>query len=257
MPTNSERRDGNALLAIKQTKQYGSIRKLDDPGGLSAQLILIARQYSGVDQADKDTVKACIQMIRSQFGTLGLHEIRLAFQEWASGRYGEMKQAESYGKFTARHLGAVLNAYVEKTRKAALREYYAEQEAAEREAAEQERAEQRKEFDSQFPDMVRQAAGKDWQDIPAFWYDSAIRLGLMQEPDAKTKWDYMDRAKEAFMDELKDRPRLHDDPFRKFRDTFNLISDESQIKSIAMRMIVADKLLNPVIQSELDEDIPI
>lgn len=233
-------KDGSVLAAIVQTKEVGCIKEMESAGALSAQLILIAKQYLGTENPDPDVLKECNRMIKNQFGLLGVHEIRIAFQKWASGEYGEKK--ESYGKFTVRHIGSVLSAYVEETRKQALRDFYNQVEQSRASEEESKKQEMREQYDRDFPKWIKEAKGKEWSEISSHWYKSAIRLGLMEEPNTQTKKAYFLEARKIYQDQ--ENGKEHESAFkamagRQFREQ----TEKSAIASIAKRMIVQDRLL--------------
>jgi hypothetical protein len=164
---------------------------------------------------------------------------------WAAGDLGKLPEGEMYaGKFNARQFAAILSAYVAYQRRPALKEYYAIQD---REKADQEAAKRqalKNKYDSDFPAMIEAAKGSDLKPVLAIWYDTAIRLGLMPEPDKETKLKYFDLAKNKYYDDLSMQPGFVTDPFKlRAEHDHKSKTEHSTIANLAKAMILKDVLL--------------
>jgi hypothetical protein len=212
---------------------------------VASVLVKVVRLYGNRERVEDEMKAECLRLIKDKFQLLGPHEILLAYRLWASGDLGEIKAAEMYGgQFNARQLGAILSEYVGKERRTALKQYHSIQDAQkksdERLKVEQEKAD----YDRKFPAMIEAAKGSDLRPVLAIWYDTAIRLGIMPEPDKETKLKYFDIAKKNYYDDLSMQPGFVTDPFKlRAEHDHKSKTEHSTIANLAKAMILKDVLL--------------
>lgn len=208
-------------------------------------IVKVVDLYGNREDVDDQMKIECIELIRYKFSAIGLGEILLAYRMWATGDLGELPQAEMYGgKFNARQLAAIINAYIDQQRKPALKEYYQIQEVKDRQAEQEAKIQRALEYDRNFPEMIATEKGSDLKPVFSVWYDTAIRIGLMPEPDKETKLRYFEQAKQKYFDDLRNQPGFVLDPF-KIRKNYQdqQTTEQTEIANIAKGMIFKDTLL--------------
>lgn len=197
----------------------------------------------GVDQPSPDAMTLAVDMVQKRFGQIGANEILHAAQLHAAGSIAP--DAKFYSRLNLKALGEILSAYAE-YRLDIVIQATKERDAIQEAQAERERAEKAsKQYDASFPDLLKSfAAG--WEDVPAHWYDTAIRLGVMPEPDPEYKREVWQRAKELASRQTEKEASEEKNVFtaraifRKLEDTDSL---EGKRVAIAKKLIVWESLL--------------
>ena len=147
----------------------------------------------GLENPASDVLAICIDTIQKQFGAIGAGEIIHATQLHASGHIA--KDARFYSKLSVKVFGEILADYLE-YRRAIVYEIHKEQEALEQAESERRKAhEMQQAYYKQFPELLATFTGA-WDEIPVHWYDTALKLGLMNEPNPEYKREIWERAKE-------------------------------------------------------------
>jgi hypothetical protein len=137
-----------------------------------------------------------VDMVRNRFAGLGVGEILTAAQLAASGELET--SAKFYGKFAMQGFGDILAAY-QQERNAAYAAIEKEREAAEREAEKQRRdIEGQAKYEAEFPAKLAGYRGT-MEDIPVHWFDTAVRLGMLEYTDDEKReaWQRADALAQA------------------------------------------------------------
>lgn len=242
---DSTKASKEVLTLVKQVKdnpKFTLSRSIQADGRAVLHVIrrLVSVYWSKSD-LNEDTEKAILKMLLRQFGPLSVSELEQACELWSAGEL-DVKEGETYGKdFTPGNFGKVLSAYVKTFRRKAVKEYWQEENAQQREQMKADEDKKRADFNKWFLAMIPEQKGKHWSDLQSYWYDAAIRLNVIAEPDTNVKWEYMEKAKiEYYKTEAEKQTKLEENTFRALvlRDQTNKIK-EGTIKSIAKRMILA------------------
>lgn len=213
--------------------------KTDAYKAIDVVLPTIAMMYGQRTEASDLMWKECIRMVYEKFPYLSVVELKEAYRQWSIGEI-EVKGAEMYGgEFNAGQLGKILGAYSERRRKVLgtfLREKEAAQERLKRE--ERNRAMQ-EEFDAKFPAMIANAKISDWREVPAFWYESALKRGMIQFEPGEAKQLFED-AKELELIE-----RANEQELNTLGDVFRQAEKDliERAKVIARKLTVFRKLI--------------
>lgn len=154
----------------------------------------------GLEAPSSEVLSICIDTIQKQFGSIGAGEIIHATQLHASGIIAT--EAKFYSKLNVKVLGEILADYVE-YRRAIVFEMHERKERAEQLRKDEARAQAMQErYYKQFPELLATFTGA-WDEIPVHWYDTALKLGLMPEPNQEYKREIWQRAKELALTEIK------------------------------------------------------
>lgn len=151
-------------------------------GRVLMELPQVVKLYGGRTDIDNDILKECAKLIVEKFGFLSLYEIKEAYRQYSIGEI-TVKGAEMYwGEFNTSQLGKILGVYSDRRKKVLglyLREIEEEKQRLEREEKNRERKEA---FEIEFPKMIERAKSEmtQWQDVPEYWYDAAIKRGWIE-----------------------------------------------------------------------------
>lgn len=150
-----------------------------------AELGKVALTYGARANVDPKIIKEAAINVVENYSHLGLHEISIAYRQWANGELN-VTGAEMYGgEWNATQVGKILSGYCER-RKKVLGAYLKER-AEEKERQEREERERKAQalFDQQFPAMIARAKKEmtDWKQVPYHWYEAAYRRGLLKLTD--------------------------------------------------------------------------
>ena len=192
-----------AIVAATRTGLSEPIRKMDRDAATAAisRAIALFCQAFGLEQPAPGALAIAVDMVRNRFAGLGVGEIITAAQLAASG---ELETgAKFYGKFAIQGFGDILAAY-QQERNAARAAIEKEREAAEREAEKARRdIERQANYERDFPAMLAGYRGS-MPEIPVHWFDTAVRLGLLEYTDEE-KREAWQRADVLAQEELQRR----------------------------------------------------
>jgi hypothetical protein len=194
-----------------------------------------------MEELDPETGKECLRQLTSSFKNISIGEILEAYRIWAAGDLGEIYA----NNFSAKQFTTILSAYTKDIRRKALAEYYKDQDEIEKQKEGAKARAAQEEYEKTFPAMIEAQKGQPWQEMKSHWYDTAIRLGIIQEPTTDEKWDYIKIAEKEYSKERQLNFRLASSKgimkALTERRTF-LDIGESRIKTIAKLMILADRI---------------
>ena len=187
-----------AIIQATKTGLSEPIRRMDKEQATAAigRAIGLFCQAFGLEQPAPGALAIAVDMVRNRFAGLGVGEILTAAQLAASGELET--DAKFYGKFALQGFGDILAAY-QLERNAARAAIEKEREAAEREAEKQRRdVEGQTEYERKFPAMLAGYRGT-MEDIPVHWFDTAIRLGMLEYTDDEKReaWQRADGLAQA------------------------------------------------------------
>lgn len=152
--------------------------------GKTINLVLptVAQLYGQKSPAADYTWSEATKLIIDKFPYLSINEIKEAYRQYFTGEI-EAKGAEMYrGEFNVGSLGKILSAYSER-RKKVLGTYLREkEEQKDREGQERKRRIMQDAFNREFPKMIEKSRTEitDWREVPAYWYDSANKRGMIK-----------------------------------------------------------------------------
>ena len=229
-----------AIVAATRTGLSEPIRRMDKEQAIAAigRAIGLFCQAFGLEQPAPGALAIAVDMVRNRFAGLGVGEIITAAQLAASG---ELETgAKFYGKFALQGFGDILAAY-QQERNAARAAIEKEREAAEREAEKQRRdVERQMQYEQDFPAMLAGYKGS-MPEIPVHWFDTAVRLGLLEYTDEEKReaWQRADTLAQA---ELESRLELE----RKQKNFFTARDIAKQLEGNdydGLRIAYAKKIL--------------
>jgi hypothetical protein len=229
------------IQQVKQQPRY-SIANLIKDGheeAVTATIKKVAKLYGGVEQLDSEVGKECLRQLQSKFQKLSVGEILEAYRLYSSGDLGEIYTH----KFGPKQFTEILAAYTKDIRRKALADYYKQKDEEEKRKALEKARKAQAAYERTFPAMIEAQKGQPWQEMKSHWYDTAIRLEIIQEPKPCEKWEYMSKAKEEYIKEQQDQPKLAEGTFRalSFKEFTERVKD-TRIKTIAKLMILADRI---------------
>ena len=230
----------NNLTAVVQRGMEMPIRRMEQGEARQAigRAITAVCSAMGVEAPAIDALTIAVDTVQKRFASIGANEILTAFQLYADGTL-EVK-SKFYARFDLKTLGEVLAAYIEHRRETAAAIIRSRDEAERTEHETKAQAEKKAAYDAAFPAMLQGFAGQ-WQDIPPHWYESAIRLGLMPEPDTATKKSIWAKAKQLAATEAATEAGEHSNIFA-YRHALRLLEDgvtiENKAIAISKRLLV-------------------
>lgn len=186
-------------------------------GQIMAAISMLAKNYGARADIDPEVTKEAVRLVMTQFSHLGVDELKDAYRLWAAGQLSLGKEAEMYGgQFNAGQLGKVLGAYCDH-RKKIISAYTNLLEQEREEKAEEARvARMKSEYMDRFWDNIQRfcESGKGWQDVPAYWYQTLIKVGYLNPTRQEIKQLTEDAAGLAEM-ELKAEIEEETNPFKR------------------------------------------
>ena len=230
----------NNLTTVVQRGMEMPIRRMEANEARQAitRAITAVCSTMSLESPAPDALAIAVDTVQKRFASIGANEILTAFQLYADGTL--QVEGKFYARLNLKTLGEVLSAYVEHRREvaAAIIRSRDEAERAEHEAKAQ--AEKKAAYDAAFPAMLQGFSG-GWQDIPPHWYDTALRLGMMVEPDTATKKATWSRAKQLAATEAATEAGEHSNIFA-YRHALRLLEDgitvENKAIAISKRLLV-------------------
>jgi hypothetical protein len=236
LPANIE----NNLTAVVQRGMEAPIRRMEQGEARQAitRAITAVCSTMGLESPAPDALAIAVDTVHKRFASIGAHEILTAFQLYADGTLEV--DSKFYARLNLKTLGEVLSAYIEHRREVAAAIIRAKDEAERIQHEAEAKAAKQAAYDAAFPAMLKGFAGQ-WQDIPPHWYESAIRLGLMAEPDAETKKTIWIKAKKLAATEAATEAGEHSNIFA-YRHALRLLEDgvtiENKAIAISKRLLV-------------------
>lgn len=230
----------NTLTAVVQRGMEMPIRRMEQGEARQAitRAITAVCSTMGLESPAPDALAIAVDTVQKRFAAIGANEILTAFQLYADGTL--QVEGKFYARLNLKTLGEVLAAYVEYRREVAAAIIRSRDEAERTEHETKAQAEKKAAYDAAFPAMLK-GFSDGWQDIPPHWYESAIRLGLMPEPDTATKKAVFEKAKEIAANEVAREAGEHSNIFA-YRHALRLIEDgisvEARAISVAKKLVV-------------------
>jgi hypothetical protein len=161
-----------------------------------------------------------------------------AFQLYADGTLEV--ESKFYARLNLKTLGEVLSAYIEYRRETAAAIIRAKDEAERIQHEAETKAAKQAAYDAGFPGLIEGFIGT-WQDVPPHWYDTALRLGMMPEPDNATKKAIYQDALDKAQIEVSQEAGEHANIFA-YRHALRLIEDGETVQaraiSISKKLVV-------------------
>ena len=230
----------NTLTAVVQRGMEMPIRRMEQGEARQAitRAITAVCSTMGLESPAPDALTIAVDTVQKRFASIGANEILTAFQLYADGTLEV--DSKFYSRLNLKTLGEVLAAYIEYRRDTAAAIIRARHEAERIQQDAEAEAAKKAEYDKAFPSLLNSFAGQ-WQDIPPHWYESAIRLGLMLEPDTATKKAVFERAKEIAANEVAKEAGEHSNIFA-YLHALRLLEDgitvEARAISVAKKLVV-------------------
>jgi hypothetical protein len=169
----------------------------------------IAQQYGGRIDSLTDVVAECVKLTLTNFKLIGLEEVREAFRAYAANELSI--NAETYGGiFNVATYGKVLSAWVD-YRKKVVAQYLKDQEEKQQQENERKRQEMaRRKHDQDFPKWIEKgkAEFQTWEDVPEWFYHTALRLGLLKFDPGEAQAYYEEAKKIAQRQKEEERGEL-------------------------------------------------
>jgi hypothetical protein len=235
----------NAIIKTKQGLCIRQIIQANQSDVILTAIVKVASMYGNKEPISDDIKSECLNILKERFQALGVHEILLAYRMASLGDFGELANGKMYnGQFNNENFAAVMQAYVKRSRNDALKDYH-KLEAVQKKSDERLRIEQKKAaYDKAFPGMIEAHKGCEIDKVVSAWYDTAIRLGLIQEPGREEKLEYFASAKIEYFEGLESSKVFNENPFKVMANkSFRNKTEQSTIANLAKRRIVHDKLL--------------
>ena len=230
----------NTLTSVVQRGMEMPIRRMEANEARQAitRAITAVCSTMGLESPAPDALAIAVDTVQKRFASIGANEILTAFQLYADGTLDV--DSKFYARLNLRTLGEVLSAYIEYRRDTAAAIIRARHEAERIQEEAEAQASKKAEYDNAFPSLLKGFAG-EWQDIPPHWYESAIRLGLMPEPDKDTKKAVFEKAKEIAANEVAREAGEYGNIFA-YRHALRLLEDgvsvEARAISIAKKLVI-------------------
>jgi hypothetical protein len=134
------------------------------------------------------------------FGQIAANEIEIAFRLFAAQSLDLDEDVKFYGKANMHTIGKILNAYLIYRRKI-IAAHDNEVAALRHNANMEERARKtREELYANFPTMLKEFKGKDYNTVPLYWYDMCVQFNMIEytEGEKRALWE---EAKELALKE--------------------------------------------------------
>ena len=230
----------NTLTAVVQRGMEMPIRRMEANEARQAitRAITAVCSTMGLESPAPDALAIAVDTVQKRFASIGANEILTAFQLYADGTLEV--DSKFYARLNLKTLGEVLASYIEYRRDTAAAILRARHEAERIQQEAEAEAAKKAEYDKAFPSLLKGFAGQ-WQDIPPHWYESAIRLGLMPEPDKATKKAVFEKAKQIASNEVAKEAGENSSIFA-YRHALRLLEDgvtvEARAISVAKKLIV-------------------
>jgi len=184
------------------------------PRNSDEQAIITARSNRIANMEQKDAYKQTLNVISSvfpmygidgdlsfyaniakeivkTFGQIATNEIEIAFRMFSAETLELDDDVKFYGKANMHTIGKILNGYMSYRRKiiashdnevASLRHQKDMEERGQKE---------REKLYAEFPTMIKDFAGKTFNDVPLYWYDLCVQFNMItyEEGEKRQLWD--------------------------------------------------------------------
>jgi hypothetical protein len=184
-PRNS---DEQAIITARSNR----IANLDQKDAYKQTLNVISSVFPmyGID-GDLSFYANIAKEIVKTFGQIAANEIEIAFRLFSASALELDDDIKFYGKANMHTIGKIINGYMVYRRKiiashdnevAALRHQKDMEERGQKE---------REKIYAEFPTMIKDFAGKTWEDVPLYWYDLCIKFNMIdyEEGEKRALWE--------------------------------------------------------------------
>lgn len=216
--------------------------KVTTKARLMVEIKTVSEEYGRTQEIGVQSMTEYMKIILTKFAYISVSEIREAFRYWASRPVDKTTPQMYGGQMDAAFFTRILSEYTE-NRKKVLSTWLKEvREAEEFRSREERRIKQMEGFEEKFAADLEAARAnlEHWQDVPAWWYESATARGLMEvTPEQKAKaWA---QAKEIALAEAKRKQTETINPFdRRTLETIIEGGNQDRAIVIAKKMLVFD-----------------
>lgn len=184
-PRNS---DEQAIITARSNR----IANLDQKDAYKQTLNVISSVFPmyGID-GDLSFYANIAKEIVKTFGQIAANEIEIAFRLFSASALELDDDIKFYGKANMHTIGKIINGYMVYRRKiiashdnevAALRHQKDMEERGQKE---------REKIYAEFPTMIKDFAGKTWEDVPLYWYDLCLKFNMIdyEEGEKRALWE--------------------------------------------------------------------
>ena len=184
-PRNS---DEQAIITARSNR----IANLDQKDAYKQTLNVISFVFPmyGID-GDLSFYANIAKEIIKTFGQIAANEIEIAFRLFSASALELDDDIKFYGKANMHTIGKIINGYMVYRRKiiashdnevAALRHQKDMEERGQKE---------REKIYAEFPTMIKDFAGKTWEDVPLYWYDLCLKFNMIdyEEGEKRALWE--------------------------------------------------------------------
>lgn len=162
---------------------------------------------------------------------IAVEEIKLAFEKFARLELN-IDEHKLYGKVDLHAIGRILTAYITWRQRVYFTIDMEDEKKRAKMNEEKRQVEAKKRFYAEFPDMLSGFKGQTYEDVPAYWYDAAIKEGLI---------GYADGEKRAIWEEAQEiaaKQKIQADSYIDFKTQLFRVEEENKKKAV----IIAQKL---------------
>ncbi|NDG19887.1 MAG: hypothetical protein EB117_16710 [Betaproteobacteria bacterium] len=144
----------------------------------------------GID-GTKEYYMETADYIGRNYKLISPEEIRTAFELYSTSQLDLDEDVKFYGKINIHTLGKIINSYILWRNKIT---YVIEKEKAEKleqDILEKKREILSREYDKDFENKLKNFTSDDFNDVPIYWYDIAVRLGYLnwEEGEKEKLWE--------------------------------------------------------------------
>jgi len=125
------------------------------------------------------------------FGQIATNEIEIAFRMFSAETLELDDDVKFYGKANMHTIGKILNGYMSYRRKI-IASHDNEVAALRHQVQMEERGRlEREKLYAEFPTMIKDFAGKTFNDVPLYWYDLCVQFNMItyEEGEKRQLWD--------------------------------------------------------------------
>ena len=175
------------------TGHNNTIRKMDQEIAENALLSLLPQLsslFGGRIRIEENVLVGCVKIVLNRFAHLGLNELRQAYEMYYAGELAA-PGAEMYaGIFNAGNMTKILAAYSDHRRQL-IGKYHQILEAEQVKTKEDEKVRKHQQFLQSIPAEIKAKRPniQSWRDIPLYWFEAGIELGLFERPVTAPPFD--------------------------------------------------------------------
>jgi len=173
------------------------------------------------------------------FKLIGPDEIPIAFEKYAKQELN-LNDCKLYGKVDLYAFGRILNAYIDWRHKIYAAADMENEKRREKINEVKKKEDAREKFYREFPAMLKNFAGKSYDDVPVYWYDAALNSGLIEFKQGE-KLAIWNEAQE-----IAKKVKPNADNYIDFKSQLKAIEQGNKDRAvvIAQKIIVWRKVLN-------------